>query len=463
MNIKKIVALLLAIALAGGMLASCARQKEETETEGFDYSSAFDSEGYFKDVKASDYVTLPDYTAYEMPEEYKTASQESIDKELEAIKNGFKTQEKDTDTSREIAEGDKVNIDYVGKIDGTEFEGGSTEGNGTDVTIGVTNYIDGFLDQLIGHKAGESFDINVTFPEDYENEELKGKDAVFSITINHIYKDVYPEINDEFVKENLDLTDKYLVLLDKDYSDMSIKEKYQTISKVPDEEFRLMNQLILNDWKKHELQNLLNNKFVLMQLEYNANAQSKNIKDNLETINLNLNNIRINIAGQNYTLQEIASNLDTLVNISQKSFKELYFIGENIEAINGNTQSIKANTRAVLYAIMQNSKFRDPELSKTIEDLLPATEQGSFSDFLSAVEKKYKKMKDDKKKKDLKQIANLAMIAAAASGIGYIDPSVITGFWGGGELVTHAISAIKPIADTLKHVAIFKAATTGMK
>lgn len=274
----------------------------------------------------------------------------------------------------------------------------------------------------------------------------------------------YPKsITLDSVKENLDLTDKYLVLLDKDYSDMSIKEKYQTISKVPDEEFRLMNQLIFNDWKKHELQNLLNNKFVLMQLEYNANAQSKNIKDNLETINHNLNNIRINIAGQNYTLREMASNLDTLVNISQKSFKELYFIGENIEAINGNTQSIKANTRAVLYATMQNSKFRDPELSKMIEELLPANERGSFSDFLSEVEKKYKKIKDEKKKKDLKQIANLALIAAAASGIGYIDPSVITGFLGGGEILTHAISAIKPIADTLKHVAIFKAATTGMK
>lgn len=203
MNIKKIVALLLAIALAGGMLASCARQKEETKTEGFDYSAAFDSEGYFKDVKASDYVTLPDYSAYKMPAEYTTASQESIDKELKAIKESFKTQEKDTDTSREIADGDKVNIDYVGKVDGEEFEGGSTEGKGTDVTIGVTNYIEGFLDQLVGHKAGENFDINVTFPEDYKNEELKGKDAVFNITINHIYKDVYPEINEEFVKENL--------------------------------------------------------------------------------------------------------------------------------------------------------------------------------------------------------------------------------------------------------------------
>lgn len=202
MNIKKIVALLLAIALAGGMLASCARQKEETKTEGFDYSSAFDSEGYFKDVKASDYVTLPDYSAYKMPAEYTTASQEDIDRRLEALKNKYKTQEKDTDTSREIADGDKVNIDYVGKVDGEEFEGGSTEGKGTDVTIGVTNYIEGFLDQLVGHKAGENFDISVPFPEDYENEELKGKDAVFNITINHIYKDVYPEINDEFIKEN---------------------------------------------------------------------------------------------------------------------------------------------------------------------------------------------------------------------------------------------------------------------
>ena len=274
----------------------------------------------------------------------------------------------------------------------------------------------------------------------------------------------YPKsITPDSVKENLDLTDKYLVLLDKDYSDMSVKEKYQTVSKVPDEEFRLMNRLIFNDWKKHELQNLLNNNIIQMQLEYNANAQSKNIKDNLITINHSLNNIRINIEGQYYTLQEIVSNLDTLVNISQKSFKELYFIGENIEAINGSTQSIKANTRAVLYAAMQNSKLRDPELSNTIEELLPAVERESFSDFLSEVEKKYKKLKDEKKKKELKQIANLAMIAAAASGVGYVDPSVITNLLGGGELLTHAISAIKPIADTLKHVAIFKAATTGMK
>ena len=316
------------------------------------------------------------------------------------------------------------------------------------------------------------FKDNINFEKLMNNTGIEQKKALTELLMTEVINEnlylnrlnSYPQsITTDSVKENLDLTDKYLVLIDKDYSDMSIQEKYKTISKVPDEEFRLMNRLIFNDWKKHELQNLLNNKFVLMQLEYNANAQSKNIKDNLETINSNLNNIRINIAGQNYTLQEMAANLDTLVNISQKSFKELYFIGENIEAINSNTQSIKANTRAVLYATMQNSKFRDPELSKTIEELLPVVERGSFSDFLSEVEKKYQKIKDEKKKKELKQIANLAMLAASASCIGYIDPSFITGFLGGGDIITHAISAIKPIADTLKHVAIFKAATTGMK
>ena len=66
-----------------------------------------------------------------------------------------------------------------------EFEGGSTNGAGTEVTIGVTSYIDNFLEQLIGHKPGETFDIKVTFPDPYErNSELSGKDAVFTVTIN---------------------------------------------------------------------------------------------------------------------------------------------------------------------------------------------------------------------------------------------------------------------------------------
>ena len=92
------------------------------------------------------------------------------------------------DYEKTVEDGDTVNIDYVGSVDGVEFAGGSTNGEGTDVTIGVTNYIEGFLPQLIGHKPGENFDIDVTFPEDYGNTDLAGAAAVFNITINYVKK-----------------------------------------------------------------------------------------------------------------------------------------------------------------------------------------------------------------------------------------------------------------------------------
>lgn len=93
-----------------------------------------------------------------------------------------------TDTSLTVEDGDTVNIDYVGTVDGVEFEGGSTNGNGTDLVIGSGNYIDDFEDQLIGSHPGDTVEVQVTFPEDYGQEKLNGKDAVFTVTINGIYK-----------------------------------------------------------------------------------------------------------------------------------------------------------------------------------------------------------------------------------------------------------------------------------
>ncbi len=92
------------------------------------------------------------------------------------------------DTSLEVKDGDKVNIDYVGKVDGVEFEGGNTNGMGADLTIGSGSYIDDFEDQLIGAHPGDTVEVNVTFPENYGNEELNGKDAVFTVTVNGIYE-----------------------------------------------------------------------------------------------------------------------------------------------------------------------------------------------------------------------------------------------------------------------------------
>lgn len=93
-----------------------------------------------------------------------------------------------TDTSLTVEDGDTVNIDYVGTIDGVAFSGGDTQGNGADLVIGSGSYIDDFEEQLIGAHPGDTVEVVVTFPEDYGKEELNGKEAVFTTTINGIYE-----------------------------------------------------------------------------------------------------------------------------------------------------------------------------------------------------------------------------------------------------------------------------------
>ena len=87
-----------------------------------------------------------------------------------------------------VENGDVVNIDYTGYIDGEAFSGGSTDGLGTDLEIGSGSYIEGFEEGIIGHTIGDTFDLNLSFPDDYWNEEFAGKDVVFTTTINGIYE-----------------------------------------------------------------------------------------------------------------------------------------------------------------------------------------------------------------------------------------------------------------------------------
>lgn len=95
------------------------------------------------------------------------------------------TSESVVSESAQTAEmGDTVVIDYVGKIDGEAFDGGTAENQ--TLTLGSGTYIDGFEDQIVGHQVGETFDINVTFPDDYGASDLAGKDAVFTITLDAI-------------------------------------------------------------------------------------------------------------------------------------------------------------------------------------------------------------------------------------------------------------------------------------
>jgi trigger factor len=123
-------------------------------------------------------------------------------KELDYILNFFADAKAVTD--RPVRNGDTVNIDFVGSIDGVEFPNGSTGGMGTEVTIGETDFIDDFLDQLIGHSPGDTVNVNVTFPDFYpQAPELQNKRALFVTDINFIVEMVKPELTDGFVEEFL--------------------------------------------------------------------------------------------------------------------------------------------------------------------------------------------------------------------------------------------------------------------
>lgn len=198
---KKHLRTILALGLAVVTLAGCGGKKEDASADGaFDYSALIDENGHWKDIKAADYVTSFDYKQIEVPADTHTVKEEDLQTQIDSLVSQYDTVNEITD--REVKDGDTLNIDYVGSVDGVEFENGSTNGQGATVTIGETNFIDGFLPQLVGHKPGESFDINVTFPDPYENNpDLAGKDAVFAITINHIEETVPAVVTDEFVKE----------------------------------------------------------------------------------------------------------------------------------------------------------------------------------------------------------------------------------------------------------------------
>ena len=165
---------------------------------GTDYSAGITDEGRIEGFDMAAMVNLVDYRNISVPENEVAATAEEVEDEINSTLEAYK--ELKTDGDLEIADGDEVNIDYVGTVDGVEFEGGNSGGAGYDVTIGSGSLVDDFEQQLIGHKPGDEVTVEVTFPEDY-SEELAGKDAVFAVTVNGIM--VTPELTDDFVAQNL--------------------------------------------------------------------------------------------------------------------------------------------------------------------------------------------------------------------------------------------------------------------
>lgn len=132
-------------------------------------------------AETEEVTETPEADATETPEVTEAADTTTTPKATEAPSYS-------TDTSLTVKDGDTVNIDYVGKIDGTAFDGGSTNGQGTDLEIGSGSSIDDFEDQLVGAHPGDEVEVTVTFPDDYGAADLAGKEAVFDVTVNGIYE-----------------------------------------------------------------------------------------------------------------------------------------------------------------------------------------------------------------------------------------------------------------------------------
>lgn len=180
-------------------------------------------------------VTLGEYKGVEVKKAEAVVTDEDVENELTAArkKNGRLIDVEDGT----IEDGDNTIIDFIGYIDDKTFDGGA----GTDypLVIGSHSFIEGFEDQLIGKKKGETCDVNVTFPAEYHADELAGKPAKFVVTIKEVKRNELPELNDEFASEvsDFDTLDEYKAdirkkLQEKKEQDAKVENENNVIEKV---------------------------------------------------------------------------------------------------------------------------------------------------------------------------------------------------------------------------------------
>ena len=142
-------------------------------------------------------VTLGEYKGVEVKKEKTEVTDEQVDAKVEEERSKQATEV--AVEGRAVAEGDTVNLDYAGSVDGVAFAGGTAEGQ--TLKIGSHTFIPGFEEQMVGMNIGEEKDLDVTFPEQYHAEELAGKKAVFHVKVNGITETQLPALDDDFAKD----------------------------------------------------------------------------------------------------------------------------------------------------------------------------------------------------------------------------------------------------------------------
>lgn len=224
----------------------------------------------------SKYVKVGNYKGLEYTSQKASVTDEEVDVEIQRrLQKAAKTENSKTG---KVENGDTINISFVGKIDGKEFEGGSSES--TDITVGTTQMIDGFVEGLIGKNVGESVTLNLKFPDDYGKTDLQGKAVEFKVTINSKKKISVPKLNKEFVKKN----SKYKTV--KEYKEGVKKEllnqKQKSIDSTVKQELwsRIINKSKAKKYPEKELNEAMSQ---ANKLEESYKAQAQNYGMEWET------------------------------------------------------------------------------------------------------------------------------------------------------------------------------------
>ena len=218
----------------------------ETETE----EKVYPEEAYLDNLIVGDYVELGEYKGLEVTVTRPEVSDELVES---YIQNMLTNSKEKKEVDRAAKDGDIADIKYVGKKDGKEFEGGASDSY--ELAIGSNTFIDGFEDGVIGMKKGETKDLNLTFPENYGNADLAGADVVFTVTVNHVYEEVVPELTDELIAgkgiEGVSTVEEYRTYV---YDNLMESAKSQRDAEV---ESKVMEQLLANATVKGEATELI--------------------------------------------------------------------------------------------------------------------------------------------------------------------------------------------------------------
>ena len=204
--ISRIISIAILVVIAGVILFFAGKSiylAAIRTTPNSDMSAGLTADGKIDGVNVLDSLTLADYENITITDE-DISTDDQVQQDIDELLEEYP--EIDYNVSLEVADGDQVNIDYIGTIDGEEFEGGNSNNAGYDLTIGSGSFIDDFEQQLIGSHPGDDVTVEVTFPDDYDDEAVAGKDAVFAVSINGIYKT--PAFSDAFIEKNGLATDE---------------------------------------------------------------------------------------------------------------------------------------------------------------------------------------------------------------------------------------------------------------